>query len=422
MIEAFAIGPGQTDWFASAIFVTTSSSDMNNTTSYWCNKYQALIADAKARNTTTLEITYEEYLKYLPCMKDPVTSTSTEVLGGTIKQLHSLLIARTVLLMVTAIIGVMGNSAVIAFYVKRLRTLSPWKFLVFHLACCDFLFAGMQILLALPSLTNEVGNLYWRYGLALCKIVRVTETLGGIIAIQNILIIAVERYKGILAPLGQHIKAGKRVKVALFGAWMLALVSCVPILFVANINGDKNGACDEVFSKEKYKIAWSIYLLVIFGFVPFVLLGFMYGRIIMYLRTSSKKLGTIFQNLSDDQVRQRHNSDMQTIRMLVVVVVLFFLCIMPTRITSVIISLIDEGKLPLSEFSALLYCGYLTYPLHVAVNPVIYGFMDIEFRKALMSKCKDGATGETSSKRTGTTGSNLEDTSKYREEYRKLNA
>ena len=390
---------------------------MNNTTSYWCNKYQALIADAKARNTTTLAITYEEYLRYLPCMKDPVTSTSTEVLGGTIKQLHSLLIARTVLLMVTAIIGIMGNSAVIAFYVKRLRTLSPWKFLVFHLACCDFLFAGMQILLALPSLTNEVGNLYWRYGLALCKIVRVTETLGGIIAIQNILIIAVERYKGILTPFRHHVDASKRVKVALFGAWILALVSCVPILFFADVNGDKNGACDEVFSKEKYEIAWSTYLLVIFGFVPFVLLGFMYGRIIMYLRTSSKKMVTIFQNLSDDQVRQRRNSEMRTIRMLVVVVVLFFFCIMPTRIISVIISLIDEGKLPLSEFSALLYCGYLTYPLHVAVNPVVYGFMDIEFRKALIPKCRGGTTDDISMKGTGTSDINPEKMSLCQEEY-----
>ena len=395
---------------------------MNNTTSYWCNKYQALIADANARNTTHMTMTFEEFQRYLPCMNNPEVSTSTKVSGGTIKQLHSLLIALTVLLMVTAIIGIMGNSAVIAFYVKKLRTLSPWKFLVLHLACCDFLFAGMQILLALPSLTNEVGNLYWQYGVALCKIARVAQTLGGIIAIQNILIIAVERYKGILTPFGHHVDAKKRVKVALFGAWILALISCVPTFFVANTNGEKNGACDEVFTKEKYEIAWSIYLLVIFGVVPFAFLGFLYGRIIMYLRNSSKKMGTIFTNLSHDQIRQRYHSEMRTIRMLVVVVVLFFLCIMPTQITSVIISLLKEERLPLSEFSALLYCGYLTYPLHVAVNPVIYGFMDIEFRKTLMPKCIGGTTDEISMKGTATTGSNPEKTSKDLEECRELNA
>ena len=378
---------------------------MNNTTTNWCRQYQALIADAKAKNITNIAMTREEFDRYLPCMKSNDVSTSTSVLGGTMKQLDNFLLAQAIILMVTAIAGILGNSAVIAFYVKRLRTLQPWKTLVLHLACCDFLFAGMQILLALPSFTNDIGYLYWRYGLTLCKIVRAAHTLGSVIAVQNILVLAVERYKGILRPLGQqHIYAKKRVKMALIGSWLFGVASCVPVLFVADINDEKGGACDEVFSHKKYEFAWGVYLLVIFGALPFVTLAYLYGRIIIHLRQSSKKMSAILLNLTQEQIRQRHASEVRTIKMLVVVVLLFFLCVMPTRITTVVMSLMNVEKLPLDEFSAIVFCGNLTYPLHVAVNPIVYGFMDREFRNTLVVKCNVAGTLESGTRKTDSTG------------------
>ena len=384
---------------------------MNNTTAYWCKKYRAIIADAKAKNISNIAMTREELNRYLPCMKSPEVSTSTSVLGGTVKQLDDSLLAQAVVLMVAAIVGILGNSAVIAFYLKRLRTLHPWKVLILHLACCDFLFAGMQILLALPSLTNQIGYLYWGYGVPLCKIVRAAHALGSMIAVQNILIIAVERYKGIINLLSHQTNAKKRIQMALLGSWVFGLASCVPIVIVADINAEKGGACDEIFSRKKYEFAWGIYLLVIFGVLPFTALAYLYGRIIMHLRQSSKKTNAIFLNLTQEQISQRHVSEMRTIKMLIMVVLLFFLCVLPTRITTVIMSLTNVEKLPLDKFSALVFCGNLTYPLHVAVNPIVYAFMDREFRNALVFKCNREETFELSTKKVDSNTRDPENTS-----------
>ena len=370
--------------------------------STWCTAIRKMIADAKARNVSRINLSNDEFARFLKCLNKPKVKTSTSVSGGTIEQLNSLLLAYAILLMVTAILGAFGNSAVIAFYGKKLRNLSPWKFLVLHLACCDFLFAIMQVLLALPALTNEIGFLHWRFGVPLCKISRAARVLGSMIAVQNILIIAIERYKGILNPLGQH-GAKKRIKMALFASWLFGLASCIPILLVAEIDADKNGACDDVFDNKRYAIAWYVYLLVIFGLIPLLALGYLYGRIIASLRNPSKA-NAIFNNLSDDQVRKRQASEARIIKMLIAVFVLFFLCVLPTRITELTASLIDVEKLPLAEFSALVYCGNLTYPLHVAVNPIIYGFMDKEFRKALVSRCTKKPTDKSTTQRHGNSG------------------
>ena len=366
--------------------------DMNNSTSSYCQK---LIAGFQSRNLSYDDLNEDEKALVLPCIPYQV-----------INQYEGLKEYRQFLYIyiVTAVLGAIGNTAVLVFYGKKFSTLSPWKFLVFHLACCDLLFAVMQVLLALPSLTDKVGYL-WPVGLPLCKIALSAPVLGSMIAVQNILIIAVERYKGILHPFTSHSGTKKRIKLALVVAWIFGLLSSIPALLAAEIVPKEEGECTNSWKQIEYEIAYKIHLLVVFGLFPLVALAFLYGRIMKSLLRPDSH--AIVEAMSEDQARQRRNTDKRVIKMLLAVVVVFFLCVMPNRIVEVAKVYSQRSWLSIREHLALLYCGSLTYPFHVAVNPVIYCFMDKEFRKAVIPKCKGkaGSEGHT----LGTVGTGIND-------------
>lgn len=314
----------------------------------------------------------------------------------------NLLLAYGIILLVTAILGILGNLAVTVFYGRKFKELSPWKFLILHLACCDLLFSVMQMLIAVPSFTSEIGKPAWQFGLTVCKISRAARVLGSLIATQNIMIIAVERYKGILNPLGQHIDAEKRVKIALIAAWIFGLASCIPIAFVAGINSKEHMRCADMWKNDRYEATYHFYLLVVFGILPLIALTYLYGCIIRKIQ-HPKEANAIMKNMTDAQIQQRRISDMRIIKMLITVVVLFFMCVLPSRLTEAVISVINESKLPPPEYAALLYVGYLTYPLHVAINPFIYSFMNKEFRRALIPRCSMTLVSQESTQKTGST-------------------
>eukprot|EP00112_Aurelia_sp_Birch-Aquarium-sp1_P018655 Seg4477.1 transcript_id=Seg4477.1/GoldUCD/mRNA.D3Y31 product="Neuropeptide S receptor" protein_id=Seg4477.1/GoldUCD/D3Y31 len=309
-----------------------------------------------------------------------------------------LILAYAIVLTVTAVIGAIGNLAVIVYYGSKFKSLSPWKFLNLHLACCDFIFAIMQVIQAAPTFAGEIGTPKWPLGLSICKITKAALVLGSLIAVQNILIIAVERYKGILNPLGQMIDAHKRVKIALAIAWFISMISCIPMLLVSDI--EKNGACDsrQTWAKhQNMQRAYQVYLLVFFGLMPLSLVSCLYGIVIKTLR--KPKAGTgIFANLTEAEIHRRRATEMRIIKMLVAVVIAFFFCVMPIRIIEVILSFKESTKMSTKDFFTVVYVGFLPYPLHVAINPFIYSLTDKEFCKGIIKSCgqrlcgRDGMT------------------------------
>ena len=369
---------------------------MNNTTTY-C---QDLFAKASAIANNNSYVPNDLFVKLEECYPKSARS-ETIIKPEEIRLVDRLVLAHAIVLIATAVTGAIGNLAVIVYYGKKFKSLSPWKFLNLHLACCDFIFATMQIVQAAPSFTGKIGALKWPLGLTMCKITEASLVFGSLIAVQNILIIAVERYQGILNPLGQMINAHERVKRALVIAWFISIISCVPVLLVSNIN--EKGVCDSAPTWAKYQgaqFAYQMYLLVIFGLMPLSLVCCLYGIVIKTLRKPKAGIG-IFANLTEAEMHRRRATEMRIIKMLVAVVAAFFFCVMPHRIIEVILCFKESTKMSLKHFFIVAYTGYLTYPLHVAINPFIYSLTDKEFCNGIINRLC-GTDGMTSRKSTTT--------------------
>nr|QBS47872.1 neuropeptide-like GPCR [Tripedalia cystophora] len=279
---------------------------------------------------------------------------------------------------VTAIIGILGNALVLAAYGQKFKEISICRRLILHLAVSDFLFSILQIANSAPS----IHAADWPYGEGVCKLVRSSLLLGSLVAIGTMFIIAIERYLGIVH--GMKFMNGKRrVTFALIAVWITAIATTIPVAMALVFDPTKSDCEEQWFhmgltttGREFY----DFFLLIAWFFVPLSIIFFCYGSIINLLRKPLHKRGFAGEK-SADFAKRRRKEDLRVVFTLTVVVVVFALCCLPVRVMWILFNFIDINTLSENEYFALIYTGLIPYPLHVAVNPIIYCLVDREFRK-----------------------------------------
>ena len=311
--------------------------------------------------------------------------------------------AHASILVITSTIGVLGNGIVLATYLSNYREMTAFRFLICHLAASDLLFATTQILQAVPSFgedhtlqdlqqqqqstknqqTQRIQTYQWPFGITVCKFTRVSYLSGSIVAIGTILLIAAERYQGIMNPIKAGAARHRKIKIGLAVGlvWLVAIVSSVPVWIVSNV---VHGECKldwEPGLGKNWKKGYNLFTLVVFCLFPVIVLMILYGRVIKWLHHSHEIEAAMDQNAA----QRRRQTNHEVIKILLAVVILFYVCVLPKRIMLVILSFIDHTKLSTVAFWSLVYCGIIPYPFHVALNPIIYSFIHPKFREAVIN-------------------------------------
>nr|QBS47870.1 neuropeptide-like GPCR [Tripedalia cystophora] len=283
------------------------------------------------------------------------------------------------ILLLTSVVGIVGNALVMVVYCSRPKELTAYKWSLVHLAACDLCFSILQVIGAMPSLQQ----IHWPYGNVGCKLLKGSIQLGGMVAVGTLLVIAMERYIGVLMPLRRG-NRGRRTAVALAVVWVISLLSLIPALISYRYDPTEK-ECSEKWNhsglKTTHGYLYGYYLLIVFFVFPMACITFSYVKIGRFLWQAREKNELLYGNLSPDVVERRRNEDRRRIRVLLAVVVAFSLCVLPRRIFWVVVQHVDLSSLPLHSYYGLIYAGMLPYPFHVAVNPIIYSLVDVRFRE-----------------------------------------
>lgn len=241
--------------------------------------------------------------------------------------------------------------------------------------------ADLLLLCTLPFQAHQAKD-QWLFGDVLCKVVLGVFSIAFYCGIFFITLMSIDRYLAVV-----HAVYAVRARTRSFGmiagglTWLAGILASFPeLLFLKENSDDKSSMfCYPVFPKSSddtnlphnhFWSIFSIYKMNIIGlFVPIIIMVFCYSQIIwrLYHSQSSKKLA---------------------IRLVILVVAVFFGCWVPYNIASIFSAqeLMDYGGDCDSSQAislALVVTEAIAYS-HSCLNPILYVFVGEKFRRHLI--------------------------------------
>ena len=274
---------------------------------------------------------------------------------------------------IASIVGIIGNVAVVLVAFRKRRNLPKCQRVISHLALSDLLFAVVQLFVAITCFwTNK-----WLYGIFMCKMLRGGMVLGGLLTIGFILLIAVERYFGIVRPLEKGLSSSN-INLCVAGNIIAAVATIIPLLVVLDVK--EMGRCGERWpNPNRDSDIYTMFLLIFYFVIPVAIIFLLYIRIMINL--NKNKTQKVISNEVDKRKRLKDNR--RAIYILIAVLVAFVVCILPNRIVWVYLDAVDY-KVDKTLYMVLAYIGLVTFPIHVAVNPIIYSVVDRRWRRDII--------------------------------------
>lgn len=220
------------------------------------------------------------------------------------------------------------------------------------------------------------------------KCVPFVENLVSLASVLTILVITYDRYRGVCHPLSVRSFWTKlRVPTIIFIVWLLAGLASLPVIFIA-IYRDSNffdGTPIKVCRmpiNSTWKIAYILGIFVVFFIVILAILSVLIFRMCKKLLWHAQFLEDRAEQDSEKTVTGRR----RIVFMLIIVIVTFFLCLLPQRIVGIWIIFADHGALYALGLEG--YLNLITFPrvlmyISSATNPIIYNIMSTKFKSAL---------------------------------------
>ena len=202
---------------------------------------------------------------------------------------------------------------------------------------------------------------------------------------MTIIAISSERYYAICHPLkAQYTCTLSRMIKIVVCVWLVAFSAACPFVNIALYRDSRftDGTPIKVCRlpiKEAWQRSYVIILTVVFFLVPFVLLVCLYGIISVQLMKDSQ----IKEAKPKRITKANTNARKQVVLMLFIVVLLFFVCLIPARVIFLWASFASASDLKRLGFVGYLnvtYFARVMYYLNSATNPIVYNMVSTKFR------------------------------------------
>ena len=270
------------------------------------------------------------------------------------------------------ILGSLGNLMVIVVVKgKRKRTINDY--FILNLAVSDLTFLWFS----LPFYTYELFQEFYKNAFY-CKLIWPMMSITLSVSVFTLASMAVERCRGIINPLQPRIKL-QATLVWILVIWICAFVTMLPLMIVTR--PDKV-MCFEAWPETYYRQAYTAVLFALQYAIPLIVIAIAYLRIAVCLVTSRIPMLTS-QTTHGQVIRHKTRSEnVQIIRTLAVIVVLFMACMLPNQIAWM---LFDFGGASHKELShAFWISAEALIFLHACVNPIVYGSFTRQFRRGYL--------------------------------------
>ena len=165
-------------------------------------------------------------------------------------------------------------------------------------------------------------------GQALCKLVPFFRNVSIVVSIQNLILIAVDRFGAVVFPLRSPLIRSKLCPFFILATWIVAAAVSSPDLFTYELVEYPEGTCrcvenwtTEAFGESSSFASFSLAYYILFIYIPVLLLVILYSIIVIKLKTQAHP-GE--QSANTQQQRDRRNRNV--LQMYIATVTVFVCC------------------------------------------------------------------------------------------------
>ncbi|XP_015116408.1 pyrokinin-1 receptor [Diachasma alloeum] len=292
--------------------------------------------------------------------------------------------------------GLVGNVSTCVVIARNRSMHTATNYYLFSLAISDLLLlvSGLP-----PEMYYIWSHFPYVFGEGFCIIQSFAAETSANATVLTITAFTVERYFAICHPFLSHTmsKLSRAVKYVIL-IWLLALCLAIPqaIQFGITFSRTLNGTAipDTAACSVKWQIIDHAFEIstILFFVLPMTIITVLYVLIGIKLRRSrilvAVKRNPVPGSLNcSESGRSRVTSQRNVIRMLVAVVVAFFICWAPfhaQRLLAVYAKSVGDagGQSLVTVYTILTYISGIFYYLSTTVNPLLYNIMSNKFRAA----------------------------------------
>ena len=299
-------------------------------------------------------------------------------------------IGGTVAFCLIIIISLVANSLIVILVCKTPNLKKPINYFIANMASSDLLYPLFWIPLSLSGLHTSYSFLIGgQLGQALCKLVHFFGNVSFVVSIQNLILIAVDRFGAVVFPLRSPLIRSKLCPFFILATWIVAVAFTSPYLFTVEIVESPEGTwCafewEKVFGESSSHASFVLAYYSLFIYIPALLLVILYSIIFIKLKTQAHP-GE--QSTKNQQQRKRRNRSV--LHMSIAIVTVFLLCWLPFSTNHLIIAYQDSSAHFSCSFSIYFYVTYFLIHAYCAINPIICFMFRSNYRQGIkrLIKC-----------------------------------
>ncbi|KAF8792108.1 G-protein coupled receptor 83-like [Argiope bruennichi] len=277
------------------------------------------------------------------------------------------------------LISIFGNLLVCNIVARSAKMRSSTYVFIANLALSDF----MMTVLNIPFNVARILLNDWPFGSFMCSFVPLVQVTSVYVSTFTMTCIAVDRYRIISKPLEPRLRSAQAIKI-ISCVWVLAILLSLPHAIFNKVESvftyRRLVRCRTVYPINMSK--WITLIAVITQYIlPLSITGVLYYLIIVQV-WSRNSLGVVTEGQRVSQAKAKK----KTIKMLVVVVILFALCWFPLNTFNLLREFIPKAFMQKSVTHSTVFfiCHWLAMS-SVCYNPFIYCWLNDHFRSGALS-------------------------------------
>ena len=280
--------------------------------------------------------------------------------------------------------SLLGNTAIIIIVLKNKRMRTTTNYLIVNMAASDLLISAF----AVPRELTEIYTGFRRWlvdglsGLILCKLVYVFQDISTAVSIQSLVVMAIDRYHGVVFPFRPPISTSKVCKVVIPVIWTVAISVHGIYFYTARLTVQDNKTyCnfswapkfEERQTQENYFIFISVFLILL----PLCVIFSLYALIVLELkrRQHAESSASVLSN-------HRRREDGAVMRKVICIVFLFIFCITPITICALLLYFVWDWHIPCGMDKLFQAAKFIFYS-NASLNPCVYFALNEKYRKGL---------------------------------------
>ncbi|XP_070545334.1 QRFP-like peptide receptor isoform X1 [Ptychodera flava] len=299
---------------------------------------------------------------------DPISTTGQSVLIAA----YSIAIA----------LSLVGNLTVIVVLSRSKRSRSNLNIYLINLAVADIAMA----IFCMPFTFMSVMLQEWTFGDFMCPFVYFMQQVSVLASIFTLLVISVGRCRAVESPLSVRTRSPSYRKILMIAViWILAINISIVELFITRTHTAVENNVTRVICQETWPgnaaapMVYELCYTSISFVIPLIIMCAMYGRIAQQLWN---------RNVPDNDNKSRHEQQLKmkwkVIRMVVLVVFVFFFCWLPLHVLRIIYHVNEQLIVVHSKTVVKVYFAVHYLAMSDSfLNPFIYTFLNENFRTDL---------------------------------------